>query len=324
MVNTELVDAGLVGTVAEIVREVAGTEVTPRWRRLEPSEIDHKSGTGDPLVTVADRASERALTARLTALLPGSTAVAEEAVSADRSLLDRLRGDAPVWVVDPVDGTANFAAGKPDFAVLVALVRHGETLASWTDAPARGLFATARRGAGARLTRYVPETGAVAEPGDTDEADGAAGETAARDTAGTGPADRDARPDSGTPLATGSPAPGAELRVAASNPAYLSEARRRPLDGLTSDPAVRSHPCTCAGLAYLDLARGRLDALAFAWESPWDHAAGLLLVAEAGGASGTVAGQPFRLAGGNTLPFAAARDTATRDRVLGMIGGGAR
>jgi fructose-1,6-bisphosphatase/inositol monophosphatase family enzyme len=311
MVNTELVDAGLVDTVADIVREVAGTEVTPRWRRLEPSEIDHKAGTGDPLVTVADRASERALTARLTALLPGSTVVAEEAVSADRSLLDRLRGDAPVWVIDPVDGTANFAAGKPDFAVLVALVRRGETLASWTDAPARGLFATARRGAGARLTRYVPETATVARPDDAaDDGDGTDG--------AAGP---DARP---TPMATGSPAPGGELRVAASNPAYLSEARRRPLDGLAGDPAVRSHPCTCAGLAYLDLARGRLDALAFAWESPWDHAAGLLLVAEAGGASGTVAGQPFRIAGGNTLPFAAARDTATRDRVLGLIGGGAR
>jgi 3'-phosphoadenosine 5'-phosphosulfate (PAPS) 3'-phosphatase len=60
-----------------------------------------------------------------------------------------------------------------------------------------------------------------------------------------------------------------------------------------------------------------LDATAFSWEAAWDHAAGLLLVEEAGGAHLTLAGEPFRITGGNTLPFTAARDAAGRSLPAG-------
>ena len=115
--------------VAELIREVAQTIVLPRFRHLADSEIKQKA-PGD-LVTVADQESERALTRGLTALLPGSTVVGEEAVAADPAIRDRLRGEGAVWVVDPVDGTNNFAAGRTPFCVMVALVRDGETTASW-------------------------------------------------------------------------------------------------------------------------------------------------------------------------------------------------
>jgi 3'-phosphoadenosine 5'-phosphosulfate (PAPS) 3'-phosphatase len=51
--------------------------------------------------------------------------------------------------------------------------------------------------------------------------------------------------------------------------------------------------------------------VAFSWELAWDHAAGLLLVTEAGGAHLTITGEPFRITGSNALPFTAARDETT-------------
>ncbi|MEV0896484.1 inositol monophosphatase family protein [Actinoplanes sp. NPDC049802] len=115
--------------VAELVREVAHTVVLPRFRRLADDEVRQKS-PGD-LVTIADQESERALTRGLTALLPGSVVVGEEAVAADPAVRDRIDGSGAVWIVDPVDGTNNFAAGKTPFCVMVALVRDGHTCAAW-------------------------------------------------------------------------------------------------------------------------------------------------------------------------------------------------
>ena len=63
--------------------------------------------------------------------------------------------------------------------------------------------------------------------------------------------------------------------------------------------------------------------MAFDWEYAWDHAAGLLLVTEAGGAQMTLTGEPFRIEGGNALPFTAARDAATARRVRELLAAGA-
>jgi fructose-1,6-bisphosphatase/inositol monophosphatase family enzyme len=115
--------------VAELIREVAATVVLPRFRHLAADEV-HQKSPGD-LVTVADQESERELTRGLTALRPGSKVVGEEAVAADPGVLDRMNGDGAIWIVDPVDGTNNFAAGKEPFAMMVALVEGGETVASW-------------------------------------------------------------------------------------------------------------------------------------------------------------------------------------------------
>lgn len=71
-----------------------------------------------------------------------------------------------------------------------------------------------------------------------------------------------------------------------------------------------------SGLAYLELAAGRRSAMLVNWELPWDHAAGLLLHAEAGGHTETAAGLPFELAGGNALPVAVAPDAATARQLL--------
>ncbi|WP_078901176.1 inositol monophosphatase family protein [Actinacidiphila yeochonensis] len=272
-VDAQDVDGELLAAVERIVRAVVAEEVVPRWRRLAASDIAEKNGPHD-LVTTADRAAEAQLAQRLTALLPGSVVVGEEAVSADPGLLDLLRGDAPVWVVDPVDGTAAFVRGETGFSTLVSLVRGGRPIASWTYAPQRGQFATARRGGGAHLNGERLRT--ATDPG--------------------------------------------RLRLWISNPVFRTPAEQTAVARLAA--AAETVPCvTSAGLGYLEVARGDADGVAFFWEAPWDHSAGLLLVQEAGGTSRTTAGQPFQVAGGNALPFTVARDVATADRVIDLLTG---
>lgn len=135
--------------VAEIIREAAQAEILPRFRKLEPHQIREKK-PGD-LVTEADVEAERFLTRRLMEVLPGSLVVGEEATAHDPRVLDGLAGDAPVWVVDPVDGTANFARHLPVFGVIVALTIGGRTVAGWIHDPINDVMATAEVGEGAWL-----------------------------------------------------------------------------------------------------------------------------------------------------------------------------
>ncbi|KJK38883.1 inositol monophosphatase [Streptomyces variegatus] len=263
--------------VEEAIRKAAATEIMPRWRQLAAHEVEQKSGPHD-LVTDADRKAELYLTEELGTLLPASVVVGEEAVHANPASYEAIRGDAPVWIVDPVDGTRQFVRGEAGFCTLVALAHRGTLLASWTYAPARDRLAYAQRGKGAHLD--------------------------------------------GERLFAGVPQPGRDLRVATSHPDYTTEEEKHALLGLRAD-GVAPRPCGSAGLEYLAIARGESDAVAFSWEAAWDHAAGLLLVEEAGGAHLTLAGEPFRIAGGNALPFTAARDAATARRVVSLLSGGA-
>ncbi|WP_328874804.1 inositol monophosphatase [Streptomyces sp. NBC_00287] len=276
IVDTETIDEFLArhaSDVEEAVRQAAAQEIMPRWRRLAAHEVDQKSGPHD-LVTDADRRAEQYLTEALGALLPGSVVVGEEAVDADPATYGAIQGAAPVWIVDPVDGTRQFVHGEPGFCTLVALVQHGALLASWTYAPAREQLATAIRGQGAFLD--------------------------------------------GERLHAGAPDPGRDLRVATSHPDYTTDEQKHALLGLWTD-GVAPRACGSAGLEYLAVARGELDAVAFSWELAWDHAAGLLLVEEAGGAHLTLTGEPFRVTGGNALPFTAARDAATASRIRDLL-----
>jgi fructose-1,6-bisphosphatase/inositol monophosphatase family enzyme len=135
--------------VAALLRAVAAAEVMPRFQKLAAHEIAEKK-PGD-IVTAADLGVERELTRRLPEMVPGSRVVGEEAVHADPTVLKRIAEDAPVWIVDPVDGTTNFSEGSPLFAVQLAYVVRGETCAAWVYDPVRDLMAMAEKGAGAAL-----------------------------------------------------------------------------------------------------------------------------------------------------------------------------
>lgn len=132
--------------ISDLIREAGETIVLPRHRQLEDTDIQEKR-KGD-LVTVADLEAESWLTERLTDLLPGSGVVGEEAVFADPTVMKRLASDGPIWIVDPIDGTWNFAHGNDAFAVIVALRIGGETVMGWICEPALGTMAVGERGSG--------------------------------------------------------------------------------------------------------------------------------------------------------------------------------
>jgi fructose-1,6-bisphosphatase/inositol monophosphatase family enzyme len=135
--------------VAAIMRRVAEEIILPRHGKLARHEIAAK-GPGD-FVTIADTQSEHALTAALTELAPGSLVVGEEAAAADKGILERLSGDRPVWIVDPVDGTQSFARGDEDFGMIVAYASRGAVQAGWIHDPLRNATIMAAAGGGAWL-----------------------------------------------------------------------------------------------------------------------------------------------------------------------------
>lgn len=141
------VDA-LTGAVYPVIIEAVEKAIMPRFQTLTAGQIIDKGG--NELVTVADREAELILAEGLAKILPEATIVGEEAASADPALLDRL-GDDLCWIIDPVDGTNNFAAGKGPFGVLVALSEGGETVAGWIYDPLTRRFCHALKDGGAFL-----------------------------------------------------------------------------------------------------------------------------------------------------------------------------
>lgn len=131
-----------------LLRTAARREILPRFQRLDAADIRTKSGPLD-LVTEADEAAERAITAGLQHIFPGCVVVGEEAASANPSLLGALEGADLAFVVDPVDGTQNFAAGLPLFGVMAAALVRGEVVAAVIHDPMSDDSAIALRGEGA-------------------------------------------------------------------------------------------------------------------------------------------------------------------------------
>lgn len=134
--------------LAAILRQAAKDEILPRFRRLDEGMVHTKAHAFD-LVTEADEAAERAITAAINAHSPNAVVIGEEAVAAHPALLDGYFEDRIVIYVDPIDGTANFAAGLPLFAVMAAVVQNGETVAGVIYDPMGDDFFMAERGCGA-------------------------------------------------------------------------------------------------------------------------------------------------------------------------------
>lgn len=136
------------GTLMHEMAETAGVEVLPRFGNSAANHIRTKTGPDD-LVTDADIAAERRLTKALGDQFPHAFIVGEEAVSKDPALLDRLAHEPLAIVIDPVDGTWNFAHGTPVFGMIVAVVSNGRTVAGAIHYPLLGDFLVARLGQGA-------------------------------------------------------------------------------------------------------------------------------------------------------------------------------
>lgn len=267
--------AALLGPVADLLRETAARELVPRFRNLSTSDIREKAP--NDLVTAADLAMEAALTPALEAILPGSTTVGEEAVAADPAVRDRLHGDDWVWVIDPLDGTANFARGHAAFGSILALVHRGQTYAGWIHDPLTGAMAFAAKGQGTQMNGAAVQ---LPEP----------------------------------------PADLADQHAALSVRFFPGEERKR-LAELTPRFASQS-PCYSAAQDYLRLLQGQSHLALFYRTLPWDHAAGVLLIEEAGGyAASPLSGKPYSPAAADPGLLIAARE-AQWQVARGLLFGG--
>lgn len=131
--------------IRDLMRFAAERSMLPRFRQLADHEIELK-GADDP-VTIVDREVEAFLTEALTKLAPGVAVVGEEAAHADPAVLENLKGQC--WIIDPLDGTANFAEGKEPFGMIVALADAGRAVAGWIYDPIKDRLCHARTGEGA-------------------------------------------------------------------------------------------------------------------------------------------------------------------------------
>jgi fructose-1,6-bisphosphatase/inositol monophosphatase family enzyme len=134
--------------LAVILRDAAKAEILPRFRHLDAGMIRQKTDAID-LVTEADEQAERRIKAAVELAWPDALFVGEESVAARPALLEELNAAEFAIVVDPVDGTANFAAGLPLFATMAAVVRNGETIAGIIYDPMGDDWVLAEKGGGA-------------------------------------------------------------------------------------------------------------------------------------------------------------------------------
>ena len=221
--------------VVAIIRETAERDIIPRFRRLQRHEVMEKDAGG--VVTVADIEAEHRLSRRLPELVPGSQVVGEEAVAKDPAILERLSAGGPAWLVDPVDGTGNFAAGSPVFAIIVCFLVDGRSRAGWIHDPMSGKTAVAYEGEGAWYA--------------------------------------------GERLSAGPPAP-LDAMIGSLNYSYFPHDMRESVrQRARAFRELRSY--RCAAHDYLSLARGEKHFSLYRRLWPWDHAAGVLLLREAGG-----------------------------------------
>lgn len=152
-------------SLADLLRQAAKAEILPRFRRLGSSDVRAKTEATD-LVTEADEQAERMMKAEAQRLWPEALFVGEESVAADASLLDELASADLAIIVDPVDGTFNFASGIPAFGVMASVVSKGETVAGIIYDPMGDDWVMAEKGGGAWLRRPDGEAQRlrVAEP----------------------------------------------------------------------------------------------------------------------------------------------------------------
>ncbi len=135
----------LAAVVAAVV-DVARTELLPRFRSASHARFAKPDGS---FSTEADHAAQAALSARLAAI--ADVPIVGEEMKHAHQLEAWQGGTGGVWVIDPVDGTTNFASGIPYFAVSVAYMVDGRTRLGVIYNPVSGELFRAEAGGGAWL-----------------------------------------------------------------------------------------------------------------------------------------------------------------------------
>jgi len=138
----------------DFARELAdiADEISLKYFSKNPETSVKHDGT---LVTIADREIEATLRSRINDAYPDHGVLGEEQGLAGNR-------ESPIWVIDPIDGTNNFAWGIPIYATLIALRVDGRTEVGIASAPALGERYEGARGDGARMNRQTINVSQVA------------------------------------------------------------------------------------------------------------------------------------------------------------------
>ena len=132
---------------------VAGALIRENWQR--PQQIDYKGAID--LVTSVDRDSERSIVNLLQRNFPDHSILAEE----ETDLTGKMNSHR--WIIDPLDGTTNFAHGYPQFCVSIGLEHERDLLLGIVYDPLRRECFSAIRGQGAKLNGQPIRTSTVPE-----------------------------------------------------------------------------------------------------------------------------------------------------------------
>ncbi len=232
--------------IETLMKRVTQEVILPRFQNLAKGEIIEKAS--DDLVTIADREAEVMLAEGLAAIDSRPAIVGEEAVHADPSITDALSGDC--WIIDPIDGTHNFAHGQPPFGIIIARSSGGLCQSGWILDCLSGRFCSAHLGKGAQVN----------------------GDTMASQPTGAG-----AKP------------------IAAISMMFLTEEQQDMVNRTIAPYYDLVDIPRCAAEQYPRLALGQNDVSSFKRTLPWDHAAGILWLNEAGGKAARVDGTEYRV-----------------------------
>jgi myo-inositol-1(or 4)-monophosphatase len=131
--------------LARLLRDTAATAILPNWHGIA---AQHKSDGS--FVTESDLAAQQHLAHALERDFPGIPLLGEEMTCAEQEQMLQ-RADTALWVVDPLDGTSNYAAGFPAFSISLALIEGGQPVLGAILDPVRDECFVAARGQGAFL-----------------------------------------------------------------------------------------------------------------------------------------------------------------------------
>ncbi len=144
--------------LSDIVRRAAIEELLPRFTRVTQQ---HKADGS--ILTEADLAMDARLHTQLQQAWPEIAFLSEEMEAGEQQAL-LATPDRPLWCLDPLDGTSNFAAGIPFFGVSLALICDGQVELGLIYDPIRDECFTSRRGAGAWLNDAQLQTADIDLP----------------------------------------------------------------------------------------------------------------------------------------------------------------
>jgi len=229
--------------LAALLLDVGVAEIMPRFRNLGDGDVQQKTSPAD-LVTEADVNAERVISDALLERFPESVVIGEEAVSENPALLEGWsKNDGLAFVVDPIDGTFNFASGVASFGVMLSVVKAGETIAGIIHDPVGKDWIMAQKGGGAILRRLDGRESALKVAG---------------------------------------PVGAVNRMIGSASWQYMPEPERSTI-ARNQGQCLGSVAYRCAAQEYRLLAGGHIHFALYNKLMPWDHLAGVLITEEAGG-----------------------------------------